>query len=142
MHRVRPLFKAVLASLAAALFVSCGSPVNNASNSSNNAALSTSPAAASNVNKAKASPSPTASVGGGVIDVASTPPGAAVILVRVDEGGSGIPERKGSTPVSITGVAPGKYSITLEKTGFKFFQREVVVKEDKTSKIAANLKRG
>src|SRR5262249_54662364 len=142
MQGVTTLLKVILASLAAALFVSCNSPVNDSSKGSNNARPAPTTAATSNANKAKASPAPTASPAGGVIDVTSTPSGAAVVLVRVDEGGSGNPERKGSTPVTISPVAPGKYSVTLEKTGFKFFQKEIVVKENKTSKIAANLKRG
>jgi|SRR5262249_17037152 len=142
MQGVAPSFKVVLAFMAAALFISCGSPVNNAGNSSSSAVPGATPAATSNANKGKASPSPSVSPGGGVIDVTSTPPGAAVILVRVDEGGSGNPERKGSTPATISGVAPGKYSITLEKAGFKFFQKEITVKENQTSKVTANLKRG
>jgi len=142
MQGVNRLLKLILASLAATLLVSCNSPVNNSSKGSGNAVPAAATPAISNANKAKASPAATASPAGGSIDVTSTPPGAAVILVRVDEGGSGSPERKGSTPVTISGVAPGKYSVTLEKSGFKFFQKEIVVKENKTSKIAANLKRG
>ncbi len=148
MQGVTPSFKVIIASLAAAFLMGCNSSGNNTgnnsntSNRSNNAAPGATSAATSNANNAKASPAPTASPAGGIIDVTSTPPGAAVILVRVDEGGSGNPERKGSTPVTIRGVAPGKYSITLEKTGFKFFQKEIEVRDHKTSKIAGNLKRG
>jgi len=142
MRGVARPFKVVLASLAAAAFMSCSNPVSNGNSNSNSAVPAATPAGTSNTNKAKASPAATASPGSGVIDVTSTPPGAAVILVRVDEGGSGNPERKGATPVTIRGVAPGKYSVTLEKTGFKFFQKEILVNENKTVKIAANLKRG
>ena len=65
-----------------------------------------------------------------------------MVMIREEEGSSGDPERKGSTPVMISGVAPGKYSINLEKPGFKPFQKEVEVKEAKTVKITATLKRG
>ena len=63
-------------------------------------------------------------------------------MVREDEGSSGIPERKASTPTTIMGLAPGKYTITLEKSGFRYFQKEVAVKANKTVKITASLKRG
>jgi hypothetical protein len=94
----------------------------------------------SNANNAAPAPARAASPAGAAIEVTSTPSGASVVLIRQEDGGSGSPERKGSTPVTITGLAPAKYSIILEKTGFKYFQKDVEVKEGKTVKLAAHLK--
>lgn len=77
----------------------------------------------------------------GSIDVASTPPGARVLLVATDEGGAGEPQPKGITPITITGLAPGKYTVDLEKPGYKFSQKEVKVKAGATAKVAAALKK-
>lgn len=144
MSVVKPSFKVMIASLVTALIVGCNSPGNNNRNNHNKAEASpTVPVMSSvtNANKGSAVATPARSPAG-VIVVTSTPPDAIVVLVREEEGSSGNPERKGATPVTINGVAPGKYSITLEKTGYRYFQKEVEVKENKTVKIAANLKRG
>src|SRR6266850_1732233 len=63
----------------------------------------------------------------GNIEVTSVPPGARVLLVSTDVGGAGEPQSKGSTPVTITDLQPGKYTVDLEKPGYKFFQKEVEV---------------
>ena len=77
----------------------------------------------------------------GSIDVTSTPPGARVLLVATDEGGAGEPQPKGITPTTITGLAPGKYTVDLEKPGYRFSQTEVKVKAGATAKVAASLKK-
>jgi len=77
----------------------------------------------------------------GTIDVSSTPPGAQVLLIATDEGAAGEPQRKGTTPTTITGVQPGKYTVDLEKPGYRFFQKEIVVKQGVTTKISATLKK-
>lgn len=77
----------------------------------------------------------------GSIDVTSTPPGARVLLVPTDEGGASEPQPKGVTPTTITGVAPGKYTIDIEKPGYRFYQTEIKVKAGATVKVSAALKR-
>jgi len=61
--------------------------------------------------------------------------------VSTDEGGAGEPKSKGLTPTSITGLQPGKYTVDLEKPGYRFFQKEVVVKEGVVTKVNASLKK-
>ena len=77
----------------------------------------------------------------GSIEVSSIPPGARVLLISTDGDGAGEPQPKGSTPTTITGVKPGKYTIDLERQGFKFFQKEITVKKGATVKISATLKK-
>jgi hypothetical protein len=77
----------------------------------------------------------------GSIDVTSKPPGARVLLVATDEGGAGEPQPKGITPTTITELAPGKYTVDLEKPGYRFSQTEVKVKAGATVKVAAALKK-
>lgn len=78
----------------------------------------------------------------GSIEVNSTPPGAKVLLVSTDESGAGEPQPKGLTPTTISGLSPGKYTVDLEKPGYKFFQKEVTVKTGTTAKVTAPLKKG
>ena len=78
---------------------------------------------------------------GGKIEVNSTPPGAAVMLVLSDEGGAAPPVPRGSTPTTITGVSPGKYVVHLEKPGYKFSQKEVEIKSTETVKVAVKLQK-
>lgn len=87
--------------------------------------------------KAKAQPDVTR----GTIEVNSAPQGARVLLVSTDEAGAGEPQSKGLTPISITGLQPGKYTVDLEKPGYRFFQKEVVVKEGAVTKVTASLKK-
>lgn len=77
----------------------------------------------------------------GSIEVNSVPPGARVLLVSTDEGGAGEPQQKGLTPVTILGLSPGKYTVDLERPGYKFFQKEVTVKPGGTAKVSATLKK-
>ena len=90
---------------------------------------------------ADAPPAKTSRPGTGSIEVSSTPSGARVLLVAVDEGGAGEPQARGLTPTTITDVYPGKYTVDLEKPGYKFFQKDVVVKANSSTKISANLKK-
>ncbi len=76
----------------------------------------------------------------GTIEAASTPPGAQVILIEMTEAGSGEPKPRGVTPATIT-VPPGKYTVHFEKTGYRFFQKEISVKENQTVKVAASLRK-
>ena len=140
MGSIRFVIKVILASLVVALLVSCNGAGDKTQSSSNEANRVGTTPATSNTNKAAPAPNASPSKAGGTIEIESTPTGAAVILIRSEDGSAGNPERKGSTPLTITGVAPGQYSIDLEKTGFKSFQKDVDVKENKTLKIRATLK--
>lgn len=77
----------------------------------------------------------------GAIEVNSAPPGARVLLVATDEDGAGEPQQKGLTPATIPGLSPGKYTVDLEKPGYKFFQKEVTVRAGSTAKINATLRK-
>jgi hypothetical protein len=77
----------------------------------------------------------------GSIEVNSVPPGARVLLVSTDEDGAGEPQQKGLTPATIPGLSPGKYTVDLEKPGYKFFQKEVTVKVGSTARVNATLKK-
>jgi len=140
MSSIKPFFKIFLASLLASIIVSCNGAGDKAPSNSNEASHAGTTPVTANANKAAPASSVITSKSGGTIQIESIPPGAAVILIREEDGSAGAPERKGSTPVTITGVAPGRYSIDLEKTGFKSLQKDVDVKENKTVKISANLK--
>jgi len=77
----------------------------------------------------------------GTIEVSSVPPGARVLLISNDEGGAGEPQPKGLTPTTVTGIQPGKYTVDLERPGYKFFQKDIVVKGGKTTKVIGSLKK-
>jgi len=77
----------------------------------------------------------------GSIEVNSVPPGASVLLVSTDEGGAGEPQQKGLTPATIPGLSPGKYTVDLERPGYKFYQKQVTVKAGSTAKVNATLKK-
>jgi len=77
----------------------------------------------------------------GTIEVSSVPPGARVLLISNDEGGAGEPQPKGLTPTTIADIQPGKYTVDLERPGYKFFQKEITVKAGSTTKVNASLKK-
>lgn len=77
----------------------------------------------------------------GSIEVTSVPPGARVLLISSDQGGAGEPQSKGVTPTTITDVQPGKYTVDLERPGYRFFQKEVEVKAGKAVKVSATLRK-
>lgn len=97
-------------------------------------------AAPSNASPAKPSEKPSQS-STGTIEVSSVPPGAQVLLIATDDDTAGEPQRKGLTPTTITEVRPGKYTVDLEKPGYKFFQKEIVVKKGKTTNVSAALRK-
>lgn len=108
--------------------------------SSNQKSVNANSAIAPQSNASNTTPQPAQSATGS-IEVSSTPPGARVLLVSDDENGAGEPQSKGITPTTITGVAPGKYTVDLEKPGYRFSQKTVVVKAGRTSKVSAILKK-
>ena len=114
----------------------------NAPANGNQPVANSNTANASQSNAAASKPSaPAVQSTTGSIEVTSTPPGARVLLVPVDEGGAGAPQSKGVTPTTVTGLAPGKYTVDLEKTGYRFAQKDVVVKAGRTVKVTATLKK-
>jgi hypothetical protein len=96
--------------------------------------------ASSNSSQTKASPQAENS-NTGTIEVTSVPPGARVLLISTDDDTAGEPQQKGVTPTTITGVRPGKYTVDLEKTGFRYFQRQIEVKKGATAKVNATLRK-
>ncbi|HYL98893.1 MAG TPA: PEGA domain-containing protein [Blastocatellia bacterium] len=77
----------------------------------------------------------------GTIEVRSTPPGAAVMLLSRAEDSVGAPEPKGTTPAMITGVTPGKYMVDVEMNGYRYYQKEIDVKVGATVRVSATLKK-
>jgi hypothetical protein len=94
----------------------------------------------SNSSQAKPSEQPNNSTTG-TIEVSSVPPGARVLLISTDEDTAGEPQPKGLTPTTITGVQPGKYTVDLERPGYRFFQKDITVKKGSTAKVSATLKK-
>jgi uncharacterized membrane protein len=82
-------------------------------------------------NSSQAKPAQSDNSTTGSIEVTSVPPGARVLLIATDDDSASEPQSKGSTPTTITGVKPGKYTVDLEKSGYRFFQRNVEVKAGK-----------
>lgn len=126
----------------AALLIACTNPPT--ANSNQPTANSNQPAANANTappasSQAKPQQPDTSTTGS--IEVTSAPPGARVILIATGDDTASEPQSKGSTPTTITGVRPGKYTVDLEKTGYRFFQRNVEVKAGKAVKINATLKK-
>lgn len=134
--RVLPL------ALILAMTACTGNPPANSNQraaSANSANVNSANASQSNTSQSK--PSQQTSSTTGTIEVTSTPPGAKVLLVPNDESGASEPQPKGLTPAMISGVAPGKYTVDLEKPGYRFYQKEVVVKEGGNIKVNAILKK-
>lgn len=131
----------ILLLLAANLAIACKTTQtanNNQRNAIGNVAQSNSQP--SNSSQSKPPQQPAKSTRGS-IEVNSAPTGARVLLVSTDEGGAGEPQSKGLTPTTIPDLAPGKYTVDLEKSGYKSFQKEVTVKEGATAKVSAVLKK-
>lgn len=78
--------------------------------------------------------------GTGTIDVKSTPPGARVILISLDEDGAE-PQQKGSTPTTLTDIPVGKYTVNIERPGYKYYQKNINVQENKTVQVSASLQK-
>jgi hypothetical protein len=64
-----------------------------------------------------------------------------VLLIATDDDTASEPQQKGSTPTTITGVKPGKYTIDLEKPGYRFYQKEITVKRGATARVVATLRK-
>ncbi|HKP86999.1 MAG TPA: PEGA domain-containing protein [Blastocatellia bacterium] len=78
---------------------------------------------------------------GASIEVTSVPPGAGVTLIPTSEGGASLPQSYGVTPATIPDLAPGNYTVHLEKTGYKYFQKEVKITGNETVRVNAPLKK-
>jgi hypothetical protein len=63
------------------------------------------------------------------------------MLITEAVGGASPPEPRGTTPTTITDLEPGTYTVHLEKPGYKFFQKTVLVKEGKDASVIATLKK-
>jgi len=130
------------AALFAASMTTLACSTQPASNNANTrAANSNSQANSAQSNASRNKPSEQSATTGS-IEVNSTPPGAKILLVSTDESGAGEPQPKGLTPTTISGLSPGKYTVDLEKPGYKFYQKEVTVKAGTIVKITAPLKKG
>ncbi len=113
---------------------------SNPSPNGNQRAVNSNESSAAQSNSSEKSSQPAQSTTG-TIEVTSTPPGASVVLIANDETGSTEPQVKGITPNTIKGLAPGKYTVHLERYGYKFSQKEVTVKAGKTAKVSVALKK-
>jgi hypothetical protein len=92
-----------------------------------------------NTNSAASAPKPKPGTGG--MEVTSEPTGAGVTLIPTTETSAGLPQAYGATPAMITGLAPGAYTVSVSKTGYRNYQKEVKVKEGETIKIHASLRK-
>ncbi|MEK6287172.1 MAG: PEGA domain-containing protein [Acidobacteriota bacterium] len=120
-----------------AFAIACTSPAPTNSNQGNgnaNRAQSNAPQTNSSADKPTQQPDQTTT---GTIEISSVPTGARIVLVPTDAE----PRPKGSTPSTITGLEPGKYTVDLEKAGYKSFQKDVEVKAGRAVKISATLKK-
>src|SRR5215510_1086338 len=133
---MKTVFRALLFSLGLTIVTSCSSPPANSNQTSTNRNTNT---AVSN-SQANSNLQTNQSLKGS-IEVSSVPPGARVLLISDDESGAGEPQSKGLTPTTITGIEPGKYTVHLERPGYKFFQKDITVKAGSTVKVNGTLKK-
>lgn len=68
--------------------------------------------------------------GNGAVDISSSPTGATVYLNNVN---------KGITPVTLSDLTPGGYTVTLELSGYTTWSEVVTVNPGATSTVSANL---
>ncbi|WAI02109.1 PEGA domain-containing protein [Methanogenium organophilum] len=68
--------------------------------------------------------------GNGAMDISSSPTGATVYLNNVN---------KGITPVTLSDLTPGGYTVTLELSGYTTWSEVVTVNSGATSTVSANL---
>ncbi|MGA9768131.1 MAG: PEGA domain-containing protein [Blastocatellia bacterium] len=123
--------------IAFTLFTIACSPSSPASNNQTN--TNTNPAQSKPANGNAAPKAPQANTG--VIEVTSVPPGAGVTLIPTSEDGAGVPRSYGLTPATITDLAPGKYTVNIQKVGFGYAQKEVQVAANKTVKVSLPLRK-
>src|SRR5438876_4989362 len=100
------LIRFVLAGSCVIAMACTPAPLTNSNQRNVNASAAQSNAPQNN-SSAKPTPQPDQSTTGS-IEVTSVPLGARVLLVSTDVGGAGEPQSKGSTPVTIAGLQPGK----------------------------------
>lgn len=147
MHKMARVPVFALLALALLIVASCASPPSETDNRNAPAAAPGAPPAAPPAPAAPPPPAPSAptteseATATGGIKVESTPAGAEVLLITEAIGGAGPPEPRGTTPTTITDLAPGTYTVHLEKSGYKFFQKSIQVKPGKISTVAATLKK-
>jgi hypothetical protein len=124
------------------IFAACATPVPETANRPTSAPPASPAPGASNENVSPAAP-PAGSemTNTGSIKVQSTPAGAEVLLITEAIGGASPPEPRGTTPTTITDLAPGTYTVHLEKPGYKFFQKSVQIKPGETATVTATMKR-
>ena len=127
-------FSQAIVTLVLAASIGCGLHHGGSSQSENSNASAPKPPP----DKQASKPAQTAA---GSIEVTSTPSGANILLIATDEGGAGEPQPRGITPTTINGLAPGKYTVHLEKTGYRFSQKKIEVKAGSTVKVAATLRK-
>lgn len=127
--------------VATAVLVACANPP---AEENKNADTSVRSAQQSNSSEPKVlrENTPTAQVEGpGDIEVNSDPPGAQVLLIEENEAGTSPPKPRGVTPTKITGLPAGKYTVHLEKPGYKYYQKNVKVVPNQTVKVNTKLKK-
>jgi hypothetical protein len=134
MKRTQRVITLLLVGVIVAIQMACAPAPQNTNQPSANA--NTAPTNSSQAKNAQPDNTST-----GIIEVTSVPPGARVLLIATDDDTANEPQSKGSTPATITGVRPGKYTVDLEKQGYRFYQKEVTVKKGTTVKVVASLKK-
>ena len=144
---MKKLFGVLLKAFAAvglAATMACTASPTTGNNNQTGGNTSTQPSANSNAAQSQSTADNAApkaeQAGTGSIEVKSAPPGARVILISLDEEGAQ-PEQKGSTPTTLTGIPVGKYTIDIEKPGYKFYQKNIKVQENKTVQVSAPLQK-
>lgn len=130
------------ATLAAALLVSSACRATQTAGNSNqtNSSAAAQPGGNSNAPatpKGATEPEPT---GNGSIEVKTVPPGARVVLISLDEIGAE-PQQKGLTPTTLTNIPAGKYTVNVEKPGYKYYQKNIKVLPNKTVQVGATLQK-
>ena len=123
--------------IALSLFTIACSPQETANNNQTNDNANVAQSKPANSNSSQKAPQANM----GSIEVTSVPPGAGVTLIPTSEDGAGAPRSYGLTPATITDLAPGKYTINVQKTGFGYAQKEVQVAANKTVKVTLSLKK-
>ena len=138
MHKTARVPALAIILLTALALISCAGPQTDTVNRNAPAAGNENapPAPASGTTPARSEATDT-----GSIRVESTPTGAEVMLITEAVGGASPPEPRGTTPMTITGLAPGPYTVHLEKPGYKFFQKSVQLKPGETASVKATLKK-
>lgn len=132
----------VFAALILPALAACSPASNqNAAPGNTNAARPAANTNTANLNAANTNAAAKSKPGTGSLVIASTPPGAGITIIPTTEDSAGTPQAYGATPATINDLAPGKYTVNLNKPGYKNFQKEVTVKAGTTTKVTATLKK-